>query len=138
MIRFAKQQPTDMRPPGSIVGRVGIAILIGLLMMNPVCGHPGNGAALQSERSANGESVVKPYWCLERAMRVKAMVAEANPQTGGGPIEHRRYEKEFPRKEKKTSDRADMEKHHENGRRPIQPLRLVKDNVFCDGHVLSE
>ncbi len=57
---LAHQDPAHVGPPLAVARRMRIAILIGVAMVNAVRGHPENRAALERERGANGEEVLKP------------------------------------------------------------------------------
>jgi len=46
-----------------------IALLIGILMMDAVRGHPENRAAFERERSAKGQGIFDPLGSLEAAVR---------------------------------------------------------------------
>jgi hypothetical protein len=108
-----------MRPPDAIAGRVWIAFMIGFLMMDAVCGYPGNRPTFQSESAANGKRVIKPDRRLEGSVRMQPMVTQADPQPCCGPIERHGYEKQFPGKEEESRNGAGMENHQGDGREPI-------------------
>ena len=45
VLGLANQQPADVSPPSPVAGRVRVAGQVGLLMVNPVGGHPENRTA---------------------------------------------------------------------------------------------
>jgi len=63
-------------------------------------------------------------------VRVQAMITQADPQPGCGPIECHGYEKQFPGKEKKSCNGTGMENHKGDGREPIEALGFVRDDRF--------
>ena len=50
----ARDDPTDVRPPGAVVRGVRVTVLVGVLMMDAVSGNPEDRSAL------------KAPWCRRR------------------------------------------------------------------------
>src|SRR5258708_36652290 len=56
----AGEDPAGVRPPGAVVRSVGIAFLIGVLMVDAGSGYPEDGTALEREAAAHGDEVLDP------------------------------------------------------------------------------
>ena len=88
---LAGHDPAHVRPEGALARRVRIAVVIRVLMMDAVRGHPEDRPALERERAAGGEEVLHPLGRLVSAVRQQAVVAHADapaardvPEEGGG------------------------------------------------------
>src|SRR5260370_30901591 len=75
--RVASHQPTSVRPPPAVPGRVGITVLGGVLMMESVGRDPKKRAALPGEDAANGPDAFEPPRCLLSAMSEQAVISPA-------------------------------------------------------------
>ena len=58
--RFAGQDPAHVCPPLAVAGRMGIAFLIGVLMMDAMRGHPENRPTFKRQRGASGQRNTQP------------------------------------------------------------------------------
>ena len=72
-----------MRPPLAISRRMGVARLVGELMVQTVYGDPVDGAALQSHGAQDRHRVLQPLGHHVAAMRQQAMVSQADPHILG-------------------------------------------------------
>ena len=106
--------------------RMRIAFFVRMLMMDAVRGHPENRAAFQRERGANGQKIFDPLRSLVAAMRQQPVIAHADSQAAGNPVQKQRDEKSLPGEEEQRGDGADVKQHHESGRYPV-------DFVACGG-----
>ena len=122
MQRVAHHHPDDMRPPFAVAGRVRIAFFVGELVMDAVCGHPGDGTAFESQRAANGEEILDALGDFVAAMRQQAMIAHADAEAQGNPVERQGHEKGGPAKEEERGHGAGVE-HDESYRRdPVDSI----------------
>lgn len=64
--------------PQAVSGRVRIAIVIRISMMQSVGAHPEDWRALKSQVSTRHNQVFKPFRYAKRAVRKYAVVAERN------------------------------------------------------------
>ena len=83
---FAAHDPAHVRPEAAVARAVRIAGLVGELMMHAVRGHPEDRPALERQRGAGGEEILKPLGALETAMRQQAVIAESDAETAGYPV----------------------------------------------------
>src|SRR5580700_3542093 len=97
---LAHQDPSHMRPPLAVDGRVRIAIVVGELMMNAVRCHPENRSALERQRGAPGQEVLNPFRRPVAAMREQAVITHSNAETARNPPQENSDEKCRPGKEK--------------------------------------
>src|SRR5580704_2253631 len=77
---LAGQNPAHVRPPLALDGRVRIAFLIGILMMNAMCCHPEDWSAFESQGGACSEEIFHPLRSSVTAMGEQPMVAHTNAQ----------------------------------------------------------
>src|SRR5262245_30088732 len=56
------EDPADMSPPESPPRVMGIQFAIGMSMVNPMSGYPGDRTPLDREGAAQGEKVLDPAW----------------------------------------------------------------------------
>src|SRR5579864_8161736 len=90
VIARSGEEPAGVSPPGALIGRVRIAGQVGILVMNSMRGDPGNGSAFQGQRAADGEKILEAHRHLVGPVGVQAMVAHADSQAGGHPVEDNR------------------------------------------------
>src|SRR5690349_6133669 len=76
--RIALQQPASMSPPPAVAGRMRIAVLVGILMMDAMGCDPKERAALQCERGTDCQGVFQPLGCHISAMGKQAVVSHAD------------------------------------------------------------
>ena len=74
----AGEDPASVRPPGTVVRSVGVAFVVGVLVMNTVGGYPEDGTALKREAAAHGDEVLDPLGDPVAAMGEQAMVGHAD------------------------------------------------------------
>ena len=128
--RLARDEPADVGPETAFVGRVRVALLVGVLMMLAVDGDPEDGAAFQGERGAEGEEILHPLGGLVAAMREEAMVAHAYAEASGDPPQEHGDEEGLPMKHEERGDGAEMECKHDEKRQPNDGL--------SEGSIVSE
>ena len=97
-----------------------IAFFVGVLVMHAVRGDPDDRPAFERERAANGQKIFNPVRSLVSAMRQQPVIAHADAEASGNPIQHDGQGERLPRKQEKRSDRADVKQEHEGGGRPVQ------------------
>src|SRR5512140_3030963 len=90
VIALAEQDPAHVRPPGSIARRMRIARLVRFLMVNSMGSDPENGSAFQSHGPATREEVYQKSGALLRRVGMQAMIAHADSQANGHPVEENR------------------------------------------------
>ncbi len=119
---LSREDPTDVGPESAVIRRVRVALLVRILVMNAVRGHPENGSAFERERPANGQKILDPFRGFVPAMREQAVVAHADAQTAGNPPKHNCREKRLPAKKEKRSHGSNMKRDHEESRDRIHRL----------------
>jgi len=112
-------------PPGSVVRGVGVAFLVGVLMMDAVCGDPEDGTALKRETAAHGDEVFDPLGGLVAAMGEQAMVGHADTNVDREEVGDDEGGKVLPGEEEKGGDGPNVEESHEDGCDPVDPAFLV-------------
>ena len=130
MLGFTGQQPADVSPEATVVGRVWVAFLVGVLMMLAVDGDPEDGSAFEREGGADGEEILHPFGRLVAAMGEESMVAHADAEASGDPPEKHGDEEGLPMEHEERGDGADVERNHDQEREPDDGLR--------EGAVVSE
>src|SRR5579864_1822263 len=78
MFGFSDEDPAHVGPPSSVARRMGVAGMVGLLVVNPMGRDPENGAALQSEGSAEREEVFEGEWDFIRTVGMQPVVAQTD------------------------------------------------------------
>src|SRR3954447_6431475 len=116
----AEQNPADVRPEAAVARAVRIAFQIRQLMVLAVRGHPENRAAFERQRAAEREEVLERLRGLESAMRVKSVVAEADTEPHGEPVQGNRDREVRPGKGPERRDGEHMESTHEARGDPIE------------------
>jgi len=117
-------------PQAAFVGRVGVAFLVGVLVMLAVGGYPEDRSTFEGERGADGEEVLHPSGGLVAAMREEAMVAHSYAEASGYPPQEYGYQEGFPAEHEERGDGADVERDHDEKRYP--------DDGFREGAIVSE
>ena len=107
--RVASHQPTGMRPPPAVARRVGIAVPVGVLMMDTVGCDPKERAALQCERAADGQDTFEPPRCLVSAMREQAVISDADTPAACDPKQGQCDPKCLPSEKEKRRQRSPIE-----------------------------
>ncbi len=75
----AGDDPAHVRPPGAVLRGVGVAFLVGVLMMDAVGGDPEDRSAFEGERAAGGEEVLEPCGHAVAAVGEQAVIAMPMP-----------------------------------------------------------
>jgi hypothetical protein len=78
--RIANQDPTRMRPPLAIAGRVGIAVLVRELVMLTVRSYPEQRAPFQGRHGTNRKKILKQLGRREGAMDEQPVITYAEPR----------------------------------------------------------
>ena len=118
-----------MSPPSALIGRMRIAGQIGLLMMDPMNGHPRDRPAFERERPADRKEILKTSGHFVRAVRVQPVITHADTQPCGHPIKKDRGPENLPAEKKQRGDRPQMEQDHDAGNGPVG-LLLVEHVDF--------
>jgi hypothetical protein len=66
---------------------MGIRLIIGFFVVDPVLSHPLHGAALKGKHTAKGEKVLHPLVGLKTPMRQKSMKAECDSEHSSREIQ---------------------------------------------------
>src|SRR5579863_4019629 len=66
---FAGENPAHVGPKPSIVGRMRVTLLIGVLVMQAVGRNPEERSAFQGQRTAHSQNIFHPFGSLVSAMR---------------------------------------------------------------------
>src|SRR5579863_501589 len=86
------QNPAHVRPPLAVDGRMRIAFVVGILMMNAMRGYPENRSAFKSQSCARSEDIFHPLRSSVTAMGEQPMVAHTDAQASRNPPQKHRYE----------------------------------------------
>jgi len=133
VIGFAEKDPTDMRPPRTLAGRMRIAGLIGLLMMDTMGGHPEDGPAFQRQGAANGKEILKPDRHFVGPVRVQPMVSHADAQAGTHVVKENGGREITPAEPEQGGNSSDVQQYQYDGGDPIYPLAIGHADDFS-GH----
>ena len=87
---------------------MGVARLIGFLMMDPVHGDPKNRPAFEAQRSAKGKEIFKPDRAFVSPVGMQPMVSHADTEAGGDPIKEHGSPKPGPAEHEQPRDGADV------------------------------
>jgi hypothetical protein len=123
--RAAGDDPTGVSPPGPVVGSVRIAVVVGVLMMDAMCGDPEDGSAFKCCGAAGGDEVFEPLGNAVAAMREQAVVAHADADVDGEEIEDGESSEVLPGEAEECGDGSDVEQAHGNGGNPVDLALLM-------------
>ena len=76
MLAMPHHHPADVRPQKIHQRRMRVVLVIGMLMMQPVHGHPAGRRVLQRANAENGKDVLQPLGNRQSPMREDAVIAE--------------------------------------------------------------
>lgn len=114
-----------MSPPGSVVGSVRVAFLIGELMVDAMGGYPEDGPALKGEATADADEVLDQLGGLEAAVREETVIRHADTNIDGKEVHDEESSKIGPGEEEERSDGADVKESHGNACDPVDATLLV-------------
>src|SRR5512146_1435715 len=92
---------------------MGVAFLVGILMMNAVRRHPEHRPAFQSKCAANRQDVLDPLGRLVSTVREQAVISHADSQAAGNPPKQSGQHQGLPAEHKQSNDGADVKCAHE-------------------------
>lgn len=121
----AGEDPTGVSPPGAVLRGVGIAFVVGVLMMDAVGGDPEDGAALEREAAAGGDEVLDPLGGAVAAVREQAVVRDADADVDREEVHDEEGEQVGPGEEEERGNGADVEGSHGDGGDPVDAALLV-------------
>ncbi len=121
----AGEDPAGVSPPGAVVRGVGVAFVVGVLMMDAVGGNPEDGSALKGEAAAHGDEVLDPLGGAVAAVRQQAMVGHADADVDGEEVHDDEDGQVRPGEEEEGGDGSDVEEPHGDGRDPVDAALLV-------------
>ncbi len=116
--RFAAHDPAHVRPKGSIVGCVRVALVVGKLVVDPVRGHPKNRTALERERAAHRHRVLDQLGYLIAAMGQKPVVAHADADVDRQHVQDDGRDRALPGEEEQRGDGQEVKNRHYDGGDP--------------------
>lgn len=122
LYRSARHDPAHVGPESPVLRGVGIAFLVGVLVMNAMHHYPTDWPAFQSQCAADRQEVFHPLRSLIAAVRQKSVVAHPDAKTPGDPPQRKRQRESLPCKEKQRCDGTEMERNHKYGCDPIDRL----------------
>jgi hypothetical protein len=122
VLSIAEYNPTHVRPEAAIVRRMGIAGLVGILVVHAVGGNPKNRSAFERQRSANRKEVFDELRYPVRTMRMQPVIAHADAKADRHPIENGCNNERFPAKHEQGGNRARMEQYQSDTGYPINFL----------------
>src|SRR5262249_7061557 len=93
-----------MGPEAADASGVRVGRLVRVLMVQTVGGHPEDRAALERERPAQGEKILEDLGRLEAAVGVQPVVAHADAEADGSPVQNGGDEKNRQEEQKDRSD----------------------------------
>ena len=117
--------PTGVRPPCAIARRVGVAFVIGVLMMNAMGGDPEDGSTFEGHGSTGCDEVFQPTGNAVSAMREQAVVGHADADIDGEEVHDGEDGKILPAETEECGDGADMEERHDDGGDPVDASLLM-------------
>ena len=97
--RLARHDPAHVRPETAIAGRVWVAFLVRVLVMESMHSNPEDRSALKSQSPANCENVFHPLRSFVAAMCEKPMVAHADTEASRDPPQNERQCESLPTKQ---------------------------------------
>ena len=121
----AGENPAGVSPPGAVVRGVGVAFVVGVLMVDAVGGNPEDGAALKGETAAHGDEVLDPLGGPVAAVREQAMVGHADADVDGEEVHDDEDGEVRPGEEEESGDGSDVEEPHDDGGDPVDAALLV-------------
>jgi hypothetical protein len=121
----AGEDPASMSPPGAVVGSVGVAFVVRVLMMNAMGGYPEDGTALKREAAAHGDEVFDPLGNPIAAMGEQAVVGHTDADVDREEVHDEEDGQIFPREEEEGGNRSDVEEPHGDGGDPVDAALLV-------------
>jgi hypothetical protein len=98
---------------------MGIAHLIGGLVMEAVRSHPTDRSALQAQGGAGGQKVFHPLGALVTTMREQAVIAHADAEASREPPKKNSQQQRFPAEKEKCGDGADVKQAQKKCASPI-------------------
>lgn len=119
------EDPASVRPPGAIVRCMGIASLIGVLMMDAMRGDPEDGSSFESEAAAGGDEVLQPLGNAIAAVGEQAVIGHADADVDGEEVHDEEGAKILPGEEEERGDGTDVEEPHGDGGDPVDAALLV-------------
>jgi hypothetical protein len=121
----AGEDPAGVSPLGAVVWSVGVALVVGVLMMNAMSGYPEDWTALKREAAAHGDEVLDPLGNPVAAMSEQAVIGHADADVDREEIHDEEDGQIFPREEEEGSDRSDVKESHEDGGDPVDAAFLM-------------
>src|ERR1051326_4437743 len=118
--RVASHQPTDMRPPPPVARRMGVAVPVGVLMMDTMGCDPKERSALQCKCAADGEDAFEPPRRFVSTMGEQAVIPHANAPAACDPEQDQCYPERLPSKEEERRQRSRMKQCQGTGGDPVQ------------------
>ena len=82
-----RENPEHMGPHAAVPRGVGVAFLVTECMVFAVVCHPDERGALARDSTQEGKEKPHRSGCLEAAVREQTVIAEANAQAAGHPVE---------------------------------------------------
>jgi hypothetical protein len=119
------ENPASVSPPGAVVRGVGIAFLIGVLMVDAVSGDPEDGSAFEGEATARGDEVFNPLGSFVATVGEQAMVCRADTDIDGEEVHDEEDSQIRPGEEEEGCDGTDVEEAHGDGGDPVNTALLV-------------
>ncbi len=117
--RLAHEDPAHVRPEGALARRVRIAVVVRVLVVDAVRGHPEDRAALERERAADRQEVLDPLVGLVAAVRQQAVVGHADAEAAGDEPHDDRGEDGAEVDVEERGDGADVERRHRGDGDPV-------------------
>src|SRR5665213_3252935 len=99
---------------------MGVALLIGLLVVYAMHRNPEDRAALKRQCTANGEEILQPQWAFVPPVRMQPVVAHTDSEASRDPVKEDRYPETAPVEHEQRRDGANMKKPHGNRSGPVQ------------------
>ena len=96
-----------------------VAGVVRQLVVLAVGGDPENRSALERQRAADREEILERFRALEAAVRMQAVVAEADAEADRHPMQHERDDEVLPGEEPERHDGEHVERQHETTGNPV-------------------
>src|SRR5579871_5387726 len=92
----SREDPAGVCPPGAVVRRVGVTLVIGVLMMDAVGGYPEDGTALEREAAAHRDEVLDPLWGAIATVGQEAVIGHSDTYVDGEEVHDGEGRQIFP------------------------------------------
>lgn len=116
------EDPAHVGPETAVARGMRVTILVSILVMHAMRGHPKNRPAFQSQRAAHGKKIFHPFGCLKASMSEKPVVTNADSKAAGNPPQYQRKQQCLPTKYEYRRQGTKVKHQHEKSSHPNDRL----------------